>query len=120
MVYKTLSIPRSYDMGVVAAISAVASTGYSIVQGQNQKRQQEKALNEQRVANQKAAADAKTEKERAEQEYNKANRQTANVNAINEESTLMANQGAGGTLLTGNQGVDPTQLNLGKNTLLGG
>ena len=31
-------------MGVVAAISAVASTGYSIVQGQNQKRQQEKKV----------------------------------------------------------------------------
>ena len=28
--------------------------------------------------------------------------------------------GGGGTLLTGNQGVDPNKLNLGGNTLLGG
>ena len=120
MVYKTLSIPRSYDMGLVAAITAVASTGYSIVQGQNQKRQQEKALSEQRAANQKAAAEAKSEKDRAEQEYNKANRQEADVSGINAESQLMKNQGAGGTLLTGNQGINTEDLNLGKNTLLGG
>ena len=28
--------------------------------------------------------------------------------------------GAGGTLLTGNQGINTEDLNLGKNTLLGG
>ena len=53
-------------------------------------------------------------------EYNKANRQTADVGAITDESKLAGKGGAAGTMLTGNQGIATEDLNLGKNTLLGG
>ena len=50
----------------------------------------------------------------AEMETNRANQRTANAAA-----SAMPNQGLGGTMLTGPQGIDPSQLMLGKNTLLG-
>ena len=39
---------------------------------------------------------------------------------VTDASELSAQQGASGTLLTGSMGVDPNQLNLSQNTLLGG
>ena len=120
MVCKTLFFPRSYDMAVVGAITSVIGTGYSIIQGQNQKRQQDKQLAMQRDANENAKKTAKAEADRADMEYNKANRQTADVSAITDESKLMGKGGAAGTMLTGNMGVDPNELNLGGgSTLLG-
>ena len=53
-------------------------------------------------------------------EYNKSNRQTADVSAITDESKLISKGGAAGTMLTGNMGIDPNELNLGGgSTLLG-
>ena len=107
-------------MAITTAIAAVASTGYQIYQGQQQKKQQKKQLAMQRQANEDARKTAKAEADRADMEYNKANRQTADVGAIGDESVLADKGGAAGTMLTGNMGVDPNQLNLGKSTLLGG
>jgi uncharacterized protein HemX len=104
-------------MAVTATIAAVASTGYSIYSGEQQKKQQEKSLQMQDQANKQAVATAKKQESAAEQNVNAANRKQADVSAI-----LAAAQDAGGadrTLLTGPTGVDPTQLALGKNTLLG-
>ena len=107
-------------MAVTTAIAAVAGTGYQIYQGQQQKKQQQKQLSLQRQANEDARKQAKAEADRADMEYNKANRQTADVGAIGDESMLAGKGGAAGTMLTGNLGVDPEKLNLGKSTLLGG
>ena len=71
-------------------------------------------------ANEDARKQAKAQADKADMEYNKANRQTADVGAIGDESKLMSKGGAAGTMLTGNMGIDPNQLNLGKSTLLGG
>lgn len=104
-------------MAVTATIAAVASTGYSIYSGEQQKKQQEKSLQMQDQANKQAVATAKKQESAAEQNVNAANRKQADVSAI-----LAAAQDTGGadrTLLTGPTGVDPTQLALGKNTLLG-
>ena len=103
-------------MVVTTAIATVAATGYSIYQGEQQKKQ----LNLQRQANEDARKQAKAEADRADMEYNKANRQTADVGAITDESKLAGKGGAAGTMLTGNQGIATEDLNLGKNTLLGG
>ena len=73
-------------MAVTTAIAAVASTGYSIYKGEQQKKQQKKQLALQSQANEDARKQG----------------------------------GAAGTMLTGNMGIDPNQLNLGKSTLLGG
>ena len=107
-------------MAVTTAIAAVASTGYSIYKGEQQKKQQKKQLAMQRQANEDARKQAQSEADRADMEYNKANRQTADVGAIGDESVLAGKGGAAGTMLTGNMGIDPNQLNLGKSTLLGG
>ena len=120
MVYKILCFQRSYDMATVGAIASLIGTGYGIVQGQKQSKAQDKQLAMQRDMNENAKQTAKAENERADMEYNKSNRQTADVSAITEESKLMAKGGAAGTMLTGNMGVDPNELNLGGgSTLLG-
>ena len=107
-------------MVVTTAIATVAATGYSIYQGEQQKKQQRKQLNLQRQANEDARKQAKAEADRADMEYNQANRHTADVGAIPDESKLAGKGGAAGTMLTGNQGIATEDLNLGKNTLLGG
>lgn len=104
-------------MAVTAAIAAVASTGYSIYSGEQQKKQQEKSLQMQEQANKQAVDTAKKQESAAEQNVNAANRKQADVSSI-----LAAAQESGGadrTLLTGPAGVDPNQLALGKSTLLG-
>ena len=107
-------------MGVVAAIAAVGSTFVAVQSANNQRKVQERALEDQRQANERAEQRAQQEASRAEQEYNRANRQNVDVESALDASELSAQQGASGTLLTGSMGVDPNQLNLGSNTLLGG
>ena len=87
----------------------------------NKQRQiQQQALEEQRKSNEQSVARAKAENLRSEQEYNRANRQNVDVTSSLDASELSAKQGASGTMLTGTMGVDPNELNLSKNTLLGG
>ena len=107
-------------MGVVAAIAAVGSTFEAVKSANDQRKVQRQALEDQRKANERAESRAMAEKQRSEQEYNRANRQNVDVESSLDAAELSAQQGASGTLLTGNMGVDPDQLNLGQNTLLGG
>ena len=107
-------------MGVVAAIAAVGSTFVAVKSANEQRKIQRQALEDQRKANERAESRAMAEKQRSEQEYNRANRQNVDVESSLDAAELSAQQGASGTLLTGNMGVDPDQLNLGQNTLLGG
>jgi hypothetical protein len=51
---------------------------------------------------------------------NKTTRKKADVNAITKKEEQAALVGGGGTMLTGNQGVELDKKNLGGNTLLGG
>ena len=107
-------------MGVVAAIAAVGSTFVAVKSANDQRKVQRQALEDQRKANERAESRAMAEKQRSEQEYNRANRQNVDVESSLDAAELSAQQGASGTLLTGSMGVDPNQLNLGQNTLLGG
>ena len=61
-----------------------------------------------------AEQQAQQANKQAEMETNRANQRTANAAA-----SAMPNQGLGGTMLTGPQGVDPNALSLGRNTMLG-
>ena len=107
-------------MVVTAVVATVASTVVAVSSANKQRRVQEKALEEQRRSNEKAEQRAVQEEERTEQEYNRANQKRAEIEKTVDESELSAQEGAGGTLLTGPSGVDPNTLNLSKNTLLGG
>lgn len=140
---------------VVSAVVAAAAT-YTAVTVKNaadeQKRAQDRALEQQKIANEQARQQAEAEAQRAEIAYNQANQQQPEVQAIISRSQEAANQGpaatvltsgntvnplaqavakgknktgggrgdaSGGSLLTGQVGVDPSALNLGGNSLLG-
>ena len=141
---------------VVSAVVAAAST-YVAVTAKNamdeQKRAQDRALEQQKIANEQARKQAEEEAQRAEIAYNQANQQQPEVQAIISRSQEAATQGpaatvltggnntvnpvaqavakgktkksggrgdaSGGSLLTGQVGVDPSALNLGGNSLLG-
>ena len=107
-------------MVVSAVVGTLASTYVAVRSANRQRQVQEKALKEQRRANERAESRAKAEQQRSEQEYNRANRQNVDIESALDASELASKQGASGTLLTGSTGVDPNQLNLGSNTLLGG
>ena len=108
-------------MVVSAAIAlGTVSVGYQIYSGEKQRSQQKKQLALQQQANQDAKQTAKEASDRADIEMNKANRKRADVSAITKKEEQAALTGPAGTLLTGVQGVDSSNLNLGGNTLLGG
>lgn len=98
--------------GPLIAIAA-AGTAYSIYNG-------ERAASEQKKAQAEARANAKKQADAADQAFNAANKKSPDAGAMLAGNQQAGNMGGGGaTLLTGPQGVDPSALNLGKNTLLG-
>lgn len=106
---------------VATAIIAatVISTGVSIYQGQQQKKAQEAALQQQQDAQRNAEASALKQEKAAEESQNKALAKSPDANAILSAQQQASKVGGGGTMLTGAQGVDPTSLQLEKKTLLG-
>lgn len=76
-------------------------------------------MQEQKKAARQGAANAQAQAKAADEATNRANRKTANVGAAMDAALLSGRAGAGGTMLTGAQGVPADQLNLGRNTLLG-
>ena len=142
-------------MVVSAVVAAVGTAGVIVAKNaaDEQKRAQDRALAEQRKANEQARQAAEAEARRAEIAYNQANQQQPEVQAIISRSQEAATQGpaatvltggsttvnpvaqavakgknktgggrgdaSGGSLLTGQVGVDPSALNLGGNSLLG-
>ena len=107
-------------MVVSAVIVGAATVGSQLYASSQQRKQQKKQLALQRQANQDARDRAKEASDRADIEFNKANRRRADVSAITKKEEQAAMAGPAGTLLTGVKGVNPDQLNLGGNTLLGG
>lgn len=102
------------------AILAGAATGTMVNQQQAAKKaqdNQEKALQQQQSAQAEATARADKQASDAQQAMNKANQKAPDMGTIMDR--VAGANGGGGTMLTGSQGVDPNQLQLGKNTLLG-
>ena len=95
------------------AVTAAATVGASIYSGSKQKKQA-------RAAADQAQRNADTQAKAAEEATNKEEQKQANAAARLDEAALAGKSGVSGTMLTGQQGVDPSQLMLGKNTLLGG
>ena len=107
-------------MVVSAVIVGAATVGSQLYASSQQRKQQKKQLALQRQANEDARQRAKEASDRADIEMNKANRKRADVSAITKKEEQAALTGPAGTLLTGVQGVDSSNLNLGGNSLLGG
>lgn len=106
-------------MGVAAA-AAVAGTAYSVVAGEDAKKQQKKAMESQERAQAQQLAQTQAQQRRSEMAMNAANRRQPDVGGIMERAGQQAGGGPSSTMLTGPGGVDPTQLSLGRSTLLGG
>jgi hypothetical protein len=99
-------------MAISAAVATVAGAAHSIYSG-------ERAAKAQKEAQSKAEANAKAAADAAEQANNKANQKRPNASAISSAIEQAAKGGPSGTMLTGALGVDPSSLQLGKQTLLG-
>ena len=97
-----------------------AYVGYQVYSGERQHREQKRQVEMQKKANEDAKQQAKEAADRADIEMNKANRKRADISAIAKKEQQAAMAGPAGTMLTGVQGVDTKDLNLGGNTLLGG
>ena len=94
------------------AITAAASVGASVYSGRKQQKQA-------RAAAEQAQKNADRQVKAAEEATNKAEQKSVNAAASRDEAALAGKAGVSGTMLTGPQGIDPSQLMLGKNTLLG-
>lgn len=96
---------------VVSAVAAVAGAGISMYQGNKSAKIAKRSAREQAEAAEKELA-------RAEQDFNRVNQNTANVEGLLEANTA---QGQGSTSLSGGMGspIDPTKLG-GGSGLLGG
>lgn len=100
---------------VFAGIGAAAGVAGAI----NAKKQGDDAAD---AAKKTAAANTKAAKNtlaNSEEATNRANARAPDVSGIVSAAQQAAQGGAGSTMLTGPQGVDPNSLSLGKNTLLG-
>lgn len=97
----------------IAAVTAVAgSLAYTAYSSNRAAKAQQGAQREARAAAEKQAV-------QAEREFNRVNAKKPNVGAIVAGNQQAALAGQAGTMLTGPNGIDPTKLELGKNTLLG-
>lgn len=89
-------------------------------QAEQQMRRQEEQMAQQERQMVQSERRVQEQQAKAEQQTNRARRgNRANAGAA-VDGSLASLDGPGSTLLTGAQGVSPDQLQLGKNTLLGG
>lgn len=102
-------------MAITGAVAAVAALGNSVYQGEQQRKQQIKALRSQEQAQKEATNNAMSQQRMSEEAMRKANRKTPDVNQILKDQGI---QGAS-TMLTGPMGIN-TSGGAPKNTLLGG
>lgn len=79
-----------------------------------------KASKASRAANAQNERQAAAEAQRSEQQFNKANQKTPDIAAMFSRNRDAMKSGIGTTFLTGASGVAPSNLTLGKSTLLGG
>lgn len=97
----------------VMAVAAVAGAGIAYQNGQEQKSAAKKAATQSQTAADKLYA-------QQDQATNKANARGPDTAALLSANQQEAQSGQSGTMLTGPMGVDPNDLSLGKNTVLGG
>ena len=105
--------------GIIGAVASAGGTAYSAYAGQKQQATQDMALKRQQTAQQTAEGAALSTERQGEIAQSAANAKVPDISAILARASQMSKGGVGGTMLTGPQGVDPGNLNLGKTSLLG-
>jgi len=100
--------------------TAAAGTGYSIAAGERGAKMQKEAMNQQKRAQDAAAAQARSQQRRSQQAMAAANRAEPAVADIMGRAAAEMGGGPSSTMLTGPMGVNPQELQLGRTSLLGG
>lgn len=100
------------SLAITAAVAVGGTLAYSAYSSNQASKRQQGAQRE-------AVAQAEKQAAQAEREFNRANAKKPNVGAIVAGNQQAGLAGQAGTMLTGPTGIDPTKLELGKNTLLG-
>lgn len=100
-------------MSYFMVAAAVISAGTAVYSADQQRKSAHAAMDQQRQQADKAAKEA-------DQQMNAANQKKPDTSAILAAIQQQGKGGVSGTMLTGPQGIDLSQLQLGKSTLLGG
>jgi hypothetical protein len=103
---------------IASATAAAGSLAYGIYNGQQQNQAQQKALADQKTAQQTAEANSLSTTRQAAVAENATNQQVPNVAAIMARAATMGSTGLSSTMLTGAGGVT-SGMSLGKKSLLG-
>lgn len=106
-------MPAATSLAIAALAVAAAGTSYSIYSGEKQAAAQEKAQGQAKEA-------ALKQESMADQANNKANQKKPDISAIMSAAQQASKTGGSSTMLTGPGGIDPSALQLGKTSLLGG
>jgi hypothetical protein len=110
---------------VVAAITtmAVAAAGglaYGIYSGEQGKKAQKEAMRRQSAMQAEATQQAQQQATASQAAIRRSQQQSPDVASIMAAAQEAGTGGPASTMLTGPAGIDPSQLTLGRNTLLGG
>jgi len=104
---------------LIAAGVGAAGVGAGLYTGQQAAQGQKQALQAQKAAQKQGIQQALSTQRQGEIAQNAANMKAPDISAILQRAALAAKAGVGSTMLTGASGVNPSQLNLGKTSLLG-
>jgi uncharacterized membrane protein YccC len=113
-------------MGIIEALigaavaTAAAGTGYSVYAGEQGKKAQKEAMSQQQAAQAQAAQQARQQATESQAAIRRSQQQSPDVASIMAAAQESGAGGPSATMLTGPAGIDPSQLMLGRNTLLGG
>lgn len=107
------------SLGISAATWGLISAGVAAVGTVNAVHQGNMAQKQQTTAQNQAKAAALKQEKLAEQDMNRRNRKSPNLQSI-LAGNANGRAGVSGTMLTGPQGVASSDLSLGKSSLLGG
>lgn len=102
-------------VGVMAA-----GLGYSIYAGEQGAAAQKKAMEQQQAAQARASRQAEAQAAESKANIRRSQQQAPDVASIMAAAQESGAGGPASTMLTGPAGIDPSQLTLGRNTLLGG
>ncbi len=100
------------DPVTAIAVGSVVAAGVGAVQGQQQQKQAKKAATQ-------AQANADKQAQQVERDMNARNAKQPNTAAMYSSNQQAAQSGVGSTMLTTPTGVNPNDLVLGRQTLLG-
>jgi len=105
---------------VVGTAAVAAGVGYTVYAGEQGKKAQKQAMEQQQAAQARASRQAEEQATASKAAIRRREQQMPDVASIMAAAQESGMGGPASTMLTGPAGIDPSQLTLGRNTLLGG